>query len=211
MTTSPSITETESLLRELVSAFVDKPEAVELHTVPLLARQTAFMLSVAPEDESRAIGQRGSHVNALALLVQEMGAKAGTPYLLSLQTTGGPQMRQDSPPRASGEFSLHATIALIGRVLTKIVRHKFRIEVDEDWDGTALTVRLTLCFDQPADSFAIRRPTALLTTATNGRDPLLLDVLGSLGTLARAIGRKSGVRIHLQLAAAPQDVQAGNY
>lgn len=216
MTTSPEITETETLLRELVSAFVDKPEAVRV----LICRGLncwGYELKVHPEDESKAIGQRGSHVNSLALLVQEIGAKAGYRYLLSLQTLNGPQTRRNEPPRASGDFDPEPAIAVLGRVLAKIVRHKFTISplVGYSYEESATELVLRLAFTNPEDGYAIRRPIPLLTTATNGRDPLLLDVLGSLGTIARAIGRKSGVRLTLQLEPLPAQPhhpeRAGNY
>ncbi len=215
MTTSPDITETLSLLRELVSAFVAHPEALDFKHQAAADGSVYFAMRVHPDDEGRCVGAGGCHVNALAFLVQEMGAKLGHSWTFMLVTENEARDRTASVPRRAFDFRPDPVISLVGRLLGRIARHSFGIYLDAgSGPRVHLSYVLSLRMDDREDRAAVNREIPLLTTEREGRASVEMNVLAAVGTMLRAIAKHQGVRLHIQLeplAAAPQDVQAGNY
>src|SRR5439155_6960212 len=73
----------QNLVRTIVSAVVDYPEAVEVQQVD---GETTCILEarVAPEDIGKVIGRHGRHIAALRTLLHAVGAKERKPILLEL-------------------------------------------------------------------------------------------------------------------------------
>ena len=80
------------LIRAVVSAYVDHPEAVRL------ACQESpgfcyWAMQGDARDEAQLIGRGGAHVDALALLVMGFGKAVGEVHTFRLITTGNPRTR----------------------------------------------------------------------------------------------------------------------
>jgi predicted RNA-binding protein YlqC (UPF0109 family) len=176
---------TEELLRDLVSRFVDHPDALEIaHQVA--EGSTYFVLKPHLEDEGRLIGSSGSHVRALSFFVASLGRAHRTKYTFRLLTAGEPQTRR----REELDVLKHdpePSFLLLERILDA-----FRVEDYDVGVSPGSGERDSLTF-----VFAVKVSVAWYDFFTvPGRDNPM-TIAAALGTLFRAIAKKAGVRYQI--------------
>jgi len=188
----------QNLLRDLVSAFVEIPGEIVIAHQTSIDGDCYFAMKGALEDEPILIGTRGSHVNALKLLVEKMGKAEERTFNFRLITEGEPQGRREREKLDVVSHDPSDDSKLLCRVLAavgldsndgfsvsvgsgygprKSLTFVFEIKVQTDEQYLALTV--------PSEPYVNR---LTMEEAT---------VIGSVGTLFRAIAMKSGVRYNL--------------
>ena len=188
----------QDLLRDLVSAFVEMPGEIVIAHQTSIDGDCYFAMKGALEDEPILIGTRGSHVNALKLLVEKMGDAEERNFNLRLITEGKPQGLRKREKLDVVSHDPSEDIKLLCRVLSavgldlksgfavsvgsgygprKSLTFVFEIKVQTDEQYLQLTV--------PSESY-INRMT--MEEAT---------IIGAIGSLFRAIAMKSGVRYNL--------------
>lgn len=177
------------LLRDIVAGIVGRPEAIEIASQP--APGTCYwMLRVAPEDDGKAIGTEGAHARALAVLIDAWGRAEGEVHTFRLITH---ERRSDRSPDKIKDvltFDPEPARLLLSRVLLNLPLDGFAIDV-----GPGAGARDTLTF-----SFTIRvasdgdRRELLRPRKFEGREN---TVIAAIGTLFRAMARKSGVAFEI--------------
>jgi predicted RNA-binding protein YlqC (UPF0109 family) len=169
MTTDAQIT---NLLRDLVSTFVERPEALRVAAQPAADGACYFAMKGALEDESKLVGAGGSHVDALALLVAEFG-------------------RADQPPRDVIDHDPQPARELLCRVLSSLDVGAFAVTVGP---GPGPRNSLTFLFEISLhDAVDYKR----LTVPVQHVSCENATIVAALGTLFRAIAKKNGVRYNL--------------
>jgi predicted RNA-binding protein YlqC (UPF0109 family) len=181
--------QTESLLRDLVSRFVEKPDALRIAKQEAQDGSCYFVLAGDPDDGGRLAGKEGSHVDALALIVFAFGKANGRAYTFRLVNGPRPEFRAKLEPRAAVEYDAEPARELLGRVLAAMDLGEFAVDVGPGAGSRhALTFVFTVRVKDVRDQLAL----------TNPIDPNSPDTLvGALGTLFRAIAKKDGVRMNL--------------
>jgi len=72
----PSDTDTEGLLRFLVTSLVENPESVQI-TVREDGSMTVYEISLAPDDVGKIIGRKGRIIKAIRTVVRAAGGAGG--------------------------------------------------------------------------------------------------------------------------------------
>jgi hypothetical protein len=72
----PSDTDTEGLLRFLVTSLVENPESVQI-AVREDGSMTVYEISLAPDDVGKIIGRKGRIIKAIRTVVRAAGGAGG--------------------------------------------------------------------------------------------------------------------------------------
>lgn len=72
-----------TLLKTLVVALVDRPEAVEVHEI-VGSQATVLEVKVAKPDHGKVIGRKGRTANAIRELLIDLGGKRNRRYVLEI-------------------------------------------------------------------------------------------------------------------------------
>jgi len=183
------------LLHELISSFVEHPDAL---VVDVMADGPGyFIFEVTPhrEDESKLLGQRGCHVRSLQFLTYRFGEAQGKKYLFNLVTT------QESGGRRQADRK--ATLfdpEPIKRILLEIMKAlELPVHVSAEQDGT--TEEGYLYFVFVIKVMDPKSGKTLLGPVPFGKGQMTLTE--ALGTLLRAIARAEGVVFQVEVEQTP--------
>lgn len=200
------MTETQQLsdlLRDLAGALVDKPEAIRVATQAALDGTSYWAVKGDPEDESKLVGRDGSHVNALRLVVQEIGRANGKVYTFRLITDNDARARPPGNPRDVLEYDPRPARDLLCRILAELELAEFAVEV-----GPGAGPRNSLRFDfavrvkEAADYSELLKPRRLVLREGSARAEEVaveMPIVDALGTLFRAIAKRAGVRFQINV------------
>ncbi len=188
--------ETRALLLALTARFVAWPGALKLGVQEAGDGSAYFALQGHAKDEPVLIGARGSHVDALAIIVQEIGRAAGRKFTFRLITSAGKFDRKPEDPRDVVSYDPRPAVELLNRLLASLDLGEFAVA---HGPGDGVRQSLTYLF---AIKLREERDVAALTASREiegpgRREPQTL--IGALGTLFRAIAKKEGVRITLSV------------
>ena len=76
----------EELLRNIISKIVDRPEEIEIDTVP--GEHTMIIkLKVAKEDTGKVIGKQGRTADAIRTILKSVGGKFSKKVILEIKDT----------------------------------------------------------------------------------------------------------------------------
>lgn len=197
----------ERLLRDLASAFVERPAELKIASQESLTGECFFALQGAPEDEPILVGKGGSHVNALTFLVAQLGEAEGKTFTFRLITPNEPD--EDSAPweRIKTQSAIAHDPAPAAAMLRRIFDALGVQATVEVSPGRGARSSLAFVFQiHPRDAEDHQRLTAGRRVVVrpflpaNGRHPERREIAieatieGALGTLWRAIALSQGVR-----------------
>lgn len=184
---TPDLDNSAGALERLISALLDDPRKLELDA-NRLPRRVNWRLRVDINDAGKVIGKKGAHVKALALVVSRLGDRLGEVWTLKVEDPEegprGEPRRDASPP---DHFSPAADLELLSDLLACLVGRGFELDVVAD--GSA--------------DWVFR-----VAAATFGEHEALVDkrqdeagetLIGALGTLFRAVGRRQGVGYRVEI------------
>lgn len=119
----------EALLRDLVSAFVAYPKEIETKSDLDAAGNETLTLKVHGNDQPRVWGQGGRHIQALRTMFQFIGARDDRRItLLLVEPRWSRSVRPDPQPfRPNDQWDATETVALLNRLLSRILRKPFTI------------------------------------------------------------------------------------
>jgi predicted RNA-binding protein YlqC (UPF0109 family) len=181
------------LIRAIVAGIVAKEDAIEIASQPATG-SCYWMMRVAPEDDSKAIGKDGAHARALALLIDAWGRAENEVHTFRLINNEERIERPPDKPRDVMSFDTTPARELLSRVLSNLSLDGFAIDVGP---GSGIRDTLTFMFTirvaTDADHRELLRP-----RNGRGRENTLI---AAIGTLFRAIARKNGVAFELVVEA----------
>jgi len=177
-------TETKQLIRDLLASFTNHPEALDIEA-QLAPGSAYWMIKGHPEDEPILVGRQGSHVRALAFLIQSFGQARDEQHTCRLLTEREPRPRPQMEARAVLRFDPEPSRALLSRILEELAIDSFAVLVGP---GTEPRRSLTFVFSIQVKDAADYN---VLTVAPDSSSE---TIVGALGTLFRAIAKKNGVR-----------------
>lgn len=146
-----------ALLREIVSAYTTRPEAIEIEVKPN-PRGELMQLRVAAQDHAKVIGGGGKQIQALRTIFEIIGArdKRSVKLVLLEPDRGGetygvrePRARPDLDyevaqrllePDSDGEYDPEATLALLDKVLARVLVKEHRTDIYDAEDKVHLEV-----------------------------------------------------------------------
>jgi predicted RNA-binding protein YlqC (UPF0109 family) len=178
------------LIHELAQLYVGNPSAIRVEFQDSAdGRSCYFVLKGDKRDDSRLIGRDGCHVHALNSLVEQVGRAQGRTFTFRLLTDRG---RHE--PYEKGESALtydpRPARDLLCRWLAALGVAGFSVEATP---GPGARRSLSFVFEIKIGNMA---KAASLTISEEG----FPSIVGSLGTLYRAIAQQQGVRFQLNLA-----------
>lgn len=180
---------TQHLLRELISAFVEYPEALE---VDVLHYEGEVVFEVRPHktDESALLGARGCHVRSLQFLTMKIGEANDKRYLFNLLTTDG-NNRVRYPDRKSVFYDPEPARLLLLEIMKALGLPVFvSVERDEDETEKLFFIFNIVTTDPKTNRF-------LLDKQQFGKGEIHL--IEAIGKLFWAIAKKEGVGFHLEV------------
>jgi predicted RNA-binding protein YlqC (UPF0109 family) len=180
---------TDKELKTLQALLVDVAARFLKHADKIEVRHQAgpgtcfWMMRVDQKDEPKAVGTEGCHARAFAALVAAWGRRYGEVHTFRLIT--GPRTKQPREQfRDLMEYDPQPEVQLLHAALSHCSISGFRISTEPP--------------DHPVDTLTFRFEIGVLTSADysllvgpgpEGTEPLI----GSIGTLFRAMARKIGV------------------
>ncbi len=177
------------MLAELIGAFVDHPDGVKVGVQAADDGACYWAVACSQIDEGKLIGQKGSHVRALTLLVEQIGSANRRPWTFRLVTTNYRRAKETAEPRDVVEHDPRPHRDLLCRLLDALGLKSFSVEV-----GPGAGERRSLTFE-----FIVRSTAADDYLLTAGNDAG--ETVGqAIDTLLRAIAKRSGVRYSLAFA-----------
>ena len=188
----PTTEELADFVREFATFYIGNPENLEIRFQPARDGSACyFTMQGAPEDDSRLIGRKGCHVNALTYLIKEVGRAQGKVFPFRLIT------RPDGalpwfPPGDVLDYDPRPARDLLCRWLTFVGADEFSVKIN-----TGPGPRRSLFFN--FDVKIASRPKAEALTHPGRGDEEGFSTIGALGTLFRAIARQNGVRLQITL------------
>lgn len=185
-----------ALIRETAELYVVEPKLIEVNTQESTKKGTSspctfFVLRGAKTDEARLVGRKGCHVNALNLLILQVGkaqAQTFTFLLISDPNNVAPWVAQ----KDAFSYDPEPTKQLLLRWLRALDVSLKEIRV-QSGEGPQTTLSYDFVIDC-ADSDDARD---LLKPINPGDDQS--SIVGALGTLYRAIARQAGVRFQIRV------------
>jgi predicted RNA-binding protein YlqC (UPF0109 family) len=190
--TDTNLQTAETLLRDLLVAIGCRPEAIEIANQLKPSGACYWVFRVHAEDEGKVLGQQGSHVKALTALMMAWGRADKTNYSLRFIDRAPPGTRERPQPEEPLTYDIAPAATLLERCLSNLDLTAFCVEAGPGNDTERMltfTLKLKLMF--ASDYSALVRP---------GNPDGETTLIGALGTLFRAIGRKDGVKIEIALA-----------
>lgn len=180
--------QTKEILRDLCSAFLDHPDALEIEAQE--APGSCFwQIRGHREDESKLVGRDGSHVRALAFLVGRFGAARSEAHTFKLLTERRPEPRPPLKPKKAIRYDTKPVEGLLVRILSELDLGDFFVTVGP---GTGARDVLTFVF-----SIVVKDPLDVRILTVRPDPNSDETIVGAIGTLFRAIAKKNGVRFDL--------------
>jgi predicted RNA-binding protein YlqC (UPF0109 family) len=195
----PTADEVADLFRELASLYVGTPDHLQVRVQESVDGSAYFMMRGAPEDDSRLVGNRGCHVNALAFLIEAVGRAQDRIFTFRLLTTPG-SCAPWYPPKDALDYDPRPARELLCRLLSALGVPDFSVTVTP---GTG--PRRSLFFNFDVKIADVARAEALTVGETAAGS---LSIVGALGTLFRAIAKQNGIRFQIRLADRPEPKEA---
>jgi predicted RNA-binding protein YlqC (UPF0109 family) len=181
------------LLHELISAFIEKPEAL---TVDVMHEGDKVVFEVTPhrDDIAMLLGKRGDHLRSLQFVVWRIGKAQGRWYVFNMPKNDerGGSLRADFKAEAYDP-------ELVKGILLEIMKAlELPVHVGVEADGKTDDGYLFFVFTITAMEYGSRQ--ILIAPVAFGKGTIILTE--ALGTLLRAIARNSGVVFQLEIAKA---------
>ncbi len=184
------------LLRDLATGFIDKPAELQIASQESRDGAVYFAMKGALDDEPKLIGRAGAHVDALRFIVFKLGRARTRDFSLRLITEGSPRDRRPVEFRDVIEHDPRPARELLFRVIEALEFKTFSVGVSP---GDGARTALTFVFDiKVFDGAAVREIVAPDPAAPAGLESLTL--LTALGTIFRAVAKKSGVRYQVDVS-----------
>lgn len=191
----------EAVIRRLIEAMVDEPSQVRVTPVvpqesrDANARFIKWSLGVHPSDYGKLVGKLRVHRNALELIVEAMGAREDSVWLIMPEPPDEwPSGRKPPIPRAL-HFDAAPMQALIRETLALILDEPATItasQTREDFATAIILVTLKIAAKSAKDTEILSKPCKV--------DGEKTTLIASLWTLFRAIGRQQGVAVKIEEA-----------
>lgn len=181
----------QKLIVDLVGSFVERPDKVTVNVLPYMD-DVCFELESHLEDESRIVGQGGSHIKALVYLVDRMGKAHSRTFVLKFVTHGRFAGRR-AQVKAVDDFDPAECLRLLIEVMKAL---ELAVHVGVEQDGRTDNGQfLFFVFKIQALSYKVAQ---ILFVPD---DPEYSDrtVLAAIGTLYRAIARQNGVAFEIEV------------
>lgn len=174
-------------IRQLTTRYVGNPAGIEVAFQDSTDGACYFALRGDQRDDSKLIGQQGSHVNSLNFLIESAGRAQGRTFTFRLHTNEGRHL-----PYPNGKDALTYDFRqdrdLLCSWLTALGLENFSVEVTP---GKGARSRLSFDFEVRIPNY---QKALEMTAPVNG-----LSKIGALGTLYRAIAMQKGVRFQVTL------------
>ncbi len=197
---------TENLIHEIASAFVDKPEALEVVSQPALDKAVYFALKGHPGDEGRLVGTGGSHVDALTFLVAMVGRATGEKFTFRLITCARPDERTTMKLNHVLTYDCTRVQSLLERVLVALGFGDVEVDVGPSKGPQfSLSFAFKLIAHEAATRERLINPVKIVIFPATDEKPekaIEMRLVEALGTLFRAIARKDGVKFSIAVEAA---------
>ena len=185
----PTASDLSELVRELAGLYVGHPDKLQIRFQEAKDGSVYFAMRGTPEDDSRLIGTKGCHVDALKFLIGEIGAAQGRAFTFRLLSTPGSR-GQWYPPRDVLDYDPIPARDLLRRILSALGVAEFSVEVNP---GSG--PRESLFFE-----FEVKIPDGKIAADLTIGEEDEISVIGAIGTLFRAIAKTNGVRFQVRLA-----------
>ena len=186
--------QTKALLLELIGAFISFPESLRIVAQESETGDVYWIVKGEPEDDPKLIGRGGEHVQALTLIVREIGLALGKIYTLRLLTESAPRDREPQPFKDTLEYNPLPARTLLERVIESLNVGKFAVAVGPGaGPRTSLSYVFAVRFEEVADSLALTRGLGMKF----GEREVFTTLEYAIGVIFRAIAKQAGVRFHL--------------
>lgn len=177
------MTADESLLYDLVAAFTRHPQDIRVEGRQLKPGSTLIELEVNRDDQPRVIGSRGKHIQALRTIFQYIAAREKREIrLILLEPTRGEREEERLEFRPNMDWQPDNTLALIERVLGRVLRKPFQVNAISAGETTNLEV-----------------------AADKTEKEIIVALKPSLHPIFNAIGKNEGRQLFIEL---PEPVPA---
>lgn len=180
------------VIERLVAALVDDQRAVELDANVLPGRVN-WSFRVDVNDAGKVIGRNGTHLRALQLVIERMGAATNEEWRTASQDPVGLERARRPYAEEPRNHDAGDDWKLLCEVLVALGINATVTPTGSIADGYNFQVRGDGVQDHEA---LLDAHEAIYSRNQKERDPL--NVLGALGTLFRAIGRRQGVRYRIE-------------
>lgn len=185
--------ETQTLLRDLTAAFVERPDALEINFSEHPSGRTYWTMKGHVGDMPRLVGKGGSHVDAIKLLVEQFGRAADLTYLFALLDADPGPSFGESAEKIATEWDPGPTVELLERVLDVLGVGEYKVESSARYSGERDKPRFDLVVHVRDDE------DHKLLTVPPELNRKSQPVVTALGTIFRAIAKSEGVRISLEV------------
>lgn len=186
-------TKTREVLRALVARIVAHGDDVVVEPTAESGGRALWTLRCHPDDESKVLGHSGTHATALIHLVESMGFARDAIFNLKIETPGDSGDRAKTRREPAERYDPLPVSELLSRVLEELSLGEFAVRVRPSTPAEDASEELSFVFEiLPRE----KRDYSLLLvrSTTNG-----LTLVGSIGTLFRAVARRDGVRFTLEV------------
>jgi len=181
----------EQLIRDLVSAFVERPTELRLKVQPSDDGNTCYWaIKADPVDDPLLIGAEGSHVRALTFLIAQFGLAHGMTFTFRLLTEDGKRLRPRGAPRDVIEYDAEPALEILQRLMTGLGIRDVKVRL-----GAGVGPRKSLSYIFTISACSEENYRAL----THSQNAEGMTVVGAIGTLFRAVAKKSGVRFNIEV------------
>ncbi len=191
MTLRPHTAEALEIFRELVSSFIDHPEAlqVEVREFP-----GAAYWSVLPhaDDYGKVCGRKGAHIRALTQLLARIGSTNGERWRLRLPEPEPGPRRESSPAVQMKTYDPTRAEELLARSVGAALGCDVVVDSEEIADEK---LSYLLRIRAPVEPGAFAR-----LTVTQAGDAAEQPLIARLGVLWRAWGHADGVSFRIEAA-----------
>lgn len=188
------ISQISAPLERLVSSLLTDPDGL-LFTGSVLNGRVNFTLSASIRDFGGLVGQNGSHLRALQLIAEQMGKVQGSQWVVRLEEPEGERQPAypKTPPPAEHDTADDALI--LADLLEGLGVNAF-VEVSGDIPS-GYVFKVSPFAHQDKDALETPHPSLY---SPNQRETKPLSLVAAIGTLFRAVGRKSGVTYQISIA-----------
>jgi predicted RNA-binding protein YlqC (UPF0109 family) len=185
--TTTATNPTKEILRDLFGFFLMHPEEMKIEPRPLDGG-TLWQMKGHLDDEPILVGKKGSHVRAIAFLIENFGRARGEVYSSRLYTERKESDRPGMKPRAAMDYDPTAANELLTRILTNSNVGTFGVAVEKSFGSDGMLTFTFLIRLREAGDYEE------LTVPAKGQTETLV---GSIGTLFRAVAKKAGVEFEI--------------
>lgn len=185
------------VIKRLIAALCDQPNEVEVYASET-ADGVAWSFSTDTNDMAKVMGQRGAHLRALQLIVEQMGMAVEFTEewtLNPLVGTGTERPRRGDIDRPEAHDPSQ-DMKLLNEILAALAVAAYVRAPGSPESGFLFAVEPS----SRQDEATLRQPHEAVYPKTHPMEREPLQLIGALATVWRSIGRKQGVRYRLGFA-----------